>query len=454
MGVWLALGSIALAFAGDDDADAPKPDPAAAPAPPAQSTPTAEPPREELEVVVYMKDGQRFTGILVSTDDKHLRVRIAGIVTSLPLSMVQRYEVLPPILQRYMDLRAAVGNDPGQILQLAEWLRERERYTLALAEVERALAIDPDHEPSRRLKLLLEQQIVLRTKAAERERDGGAAERDEPRSGVQGRPIRPRPADFPLLSRDQISLLKVYELDLDTRPRLVIKRETITRLLEQNSGHPLVPVTREGRESWYRKDTLEIMDLMFRLQARNLYDQVQVLDQPRTFEVFRDQVQRTWLLSRCATNECHGGTEAGRFMLHNRRPNSEQTVYTNFLIVNRFKLADGRGLIDVDEPAKSPLLQLGLPREDSLYPHPPVIGDRGRNIWRQVFNAVEDRTFQEGVEWVRSLFRPRPDYPIAFDLPEGTPRSRPREQLPNHRGPALGETDGESGSEKPEPLPR
>lgn len=447
MGAWLILVPPAAARPADDD-PAPASPPPASP-PPASPEQPGEPP-EETEVVVYLKDGQRFSGILLAADAQGVRVRVAGIATTFPSDLVQRYEVLPPILQRYMELRTAVGNDPQQIHQLAQWLRERERYTLALAEVERALAIDPEHEPSRRLKILLEQQILLRSKAAPTpERP---APDDQP-AGSRGRPVSDRIPDFPLLTRDQINLLKVYEIDLEARPRVVVRRDTITRLLEQNAGHPLVPVTREGRESWYRKDPLEILELMFRLQARNLYDQVQVLDQPRTFELFRDQVQRTWLLSRCATNECHGGQEAGRLVLFNRRPNSEQTVYTNFLIISRFKLPDGRGLINADEPAKSPLLQLGLPREDSLYPHPPVIGDRGRDIWREVFRATEDRLFQEGVEWIRSLFRPRPEYPIDFRPFEGAPRSTPRRDAnpPPPAGKPPAPSDDPAGSAEPRP---
>lgn len=437
MGVLVLLGCCTAALASTDDPGAPPPPPPSpvSPAPAAapeakphivtpaepQSAPPAEP-AEASEVVVYMKDGQRFTGLLVSSDQTNLKVRVAGIVATFPLEMVQKYEVLPPVLQRYMELRSAVGDDPAQIVRLADWLRERERYTLALAETERALKIDPQFKPAKDMKVLLEQQLLLKVKAAE-DPAGGGGEGDE-EGGVKGRSLADRIEAFPLLSRDQINLLKVYELDLDTRPRLVIKRETVTRLLEQHSGHPLVPITREGRESWYRKDPVDLMQLMFRLQARTLYDQVQVLDQPRTFELFRDQVQRTWLLPRCATNECHGGAEAGRFVLYNRKPNSEQTVYTNFLIVSRYRLPDGRPLLDIDDPAKSPLLQLGLPREDSLYPHPAVMSDRSRggasrDIYRHVFNAREDRMFQEGVEWVRTLFRPRPEYPIEYRPYEG-----------------------------------
>ena len=375
-----------------------------------------EAPQESREVVVYLKDGQRLTGILESATSDEIRVRIAGILTPLSSDLIEKYDILPPITQRYLDLRAAVGNDPQQILQLARWLRERERYELALTEVQRVLAIDANFPSAKGLKIELEQQILLKQRAR-----SGAPEHAHAEP-APARPVR-RPVEFPVLTEDQINLIKVYETDLSDRPRLVIQRDTITRLLEQNAGHPLVPITREGREAWYRKDPTEILDLMFRLQARNLYGQVKVVDAPRSFNIFRDDVQRNWLLNKCATNACHGGEEAGRFMLTNKRPNSEQSVYTNFLILSKFRLAGGESLINAEEPIKSPLLQLGLPREDSRYPHPAVTNSpiaNGRDIWRPAFKSLDDRSIQEAVEWIRMLYRPRPDYPISYELP--TPR--------------------------------
>jgi hypothetical protein len=374
---------------------------------------------------VYLKDGQRLTGILVSVTEDELRVRIAGISTPLQLALVEKYDVLPPIRQRYLALRQAVGEDAEQIVQLARWLRERERYELALAEVQRALVIEPALASARSLKVQLEQQILLKIHAG----DPDHAQSTQQGAAGKGRPIS-RPAEFPLLTPEQVNLLRVYEIDPTSKPRLVISRETITRLLEQNAGHPLVPITREGRESWYRKDPLEILELMFRLQARNLYGQVKVIDQPQVFESFRDDVHRTWLLNRCATNECHGGEEAGRLMLCNKRPNSDATVYTNFLILDRFKLSTGQPLINTDEPAKSPLLHLGLPREDSLFPHPPVTslpGTRGRDAWRPIFNATDDRMFTEAIDWMRKLYRPRPDYPVTYTPPDGNHPLAPAE---------------------------
>ncbi|MFN7022323.1 MAG: hypothetical protein ACK4WH_13475 [Phycisphaerales bacterium] len=382
-------------------------------APPAESAqpapmPPPSPEPELPEVNVQLRNGQRITGLLLDATREQITLRIAGISTRLPMDEVEKYDLLPPIMQRYAQLRDSIGDDPDQIVHLVEWLQAREKYALALTEAQRALAINPEHGAARRLKAVLEQQVLLRLKGRPQTPADPAA------APESANPPPPTRGEFPLLTPEQIRLIKIYEIDLRDKPRLNIPRSAVERMLAAYSGHPLVPVTREGREAILRKPPTEILDLMFRLQARDFYPQVDVIDQPRVMKVFRDDIQRTWLMS-CATNACHGGTEAGRLILHNRAPNSEQSVYTNFLILNRFVIDRGFPLINWDNPERSPLLQYGLPRDDSLFPHPAVPrGASGHDAWKPEFRSVEDKQFKRAVEWIQSLYRPRPTYPINY----------------------------------------
>lgn len=407
VGALLALRSGA-AIAADDP---PPAQPPVAPAP-ATESPIED---EEREAVVTLRSGQRIQGILVKADGQHVVIRVAGIEAPFAAADVERYELLPPLMERYRDLRKAVGDDPDQILAVAQWLREREKYELALAEVERALSHNPEHGPCRRLKHELEQQILLKMRAIRPATPKPEREGDVP-GGAEAGPRRPRATDVPLLNASQVALMKVFEVDLAEKPRLVIPREAIDRLLEKHAGHPLLPTTKEGRDALYRKDPAFVLDLIFRVQARDLYPQVQVLDMPGAVRKFRDGVQATWLLNSCATITCHGGTDAGRFVLATRRPNADPTVYTNLLILQRFRTADGKPLIDWEHPERSPLLQLGLPRKDAQIPHPPApMGASGRDAWKPVFRSTDDRVFERSVDWIRSMYRPRPEYPIEYE---------------------------------------
>jgi hypothetical protein len=145
---------------------------------------------------------------------------------------------------------------------------------------------------------------------------------------------------------------------------------------------------------------------------------VQVVDEPKSMKAFRDEVNSTWLINSCATNTCHGGEEAGRLVLYNHGARRDPTVYTNFLILDRFRLADGRPLINYDDPEKSPLLQLGLPREDSLVKHPSApMGKAGRDGWKPAFKSVTDVQFHQAAAWIDSMYKPHPAYPIEYTPP-------------------------------------
>lgn len=402
----------------------PAPAPGAPTAPPPPSTQPetplprpVEPVKRTLapgtEVILILKEGNRVTGILVEEGPDAIKVRIAGIETTFRSEMIERYEVMRPILERYEEMRKAIGDDPDGLATLAEWLRSREQHELALREVNRLLAIDPNHTEGKRLKLLIDKQIELksRSKAAPPKATGPAPAPTAPAA-------RSAEHTFPLLTDSQINLLKVFEIDLDDPPRMTIKRTTITKLIEQNIGTPHIPVTQEGRDAIYRKTPSAILDLMFKLRARDLYPEVQVLDQPKSMKAFRDDVHAAWLVNACATTACHGGEDAGRLMLFPNRPRADSSFYTNFLILDKFRMADGTALINYEQPERSPLLQLGLPREDSLFRHPEVArGSAGRDTWKATFKDTQERAYKRTVDWIKLMYHPRPEYPIEYQPP-------------------------------------
>lgn len=411
----------------------PAPPPPPGPPAPAQSSPPAAPARAEpgerqhTEVLVALRDGREVTGQLISQDAKSIVVRINGIDTPFPADVVEDIRVLPSPLDQYRELRSAIDDkDAQQLLNLVKWLQHRRLYEEALAELAQVLQLEPGNSEALALRRLIESQILLDVKAGGPRSDG----QDTPR------PTRPPEPVFPLLSEDQVNLIKVFELDLSDPPRMIVSRDTVAQLVERYAGNPLIPPTREGRESLYREKPEKILDLMFRVRARDLYGQIKVLDHPTPMRRFREDVHRGWLLNGCATATCHGGQDAGRLWLYNRRPSADTTVYTNFLILDRFRLPDGKALIDYNDPANSPLLQMGLPRADSLYPHPRVnaIG-RGRD-WRHVFGSSDDRKFLDAVAWINSLYRPRPEYPISYTppIPEGAKAARAAPPAPTADG--------------------
>jgi hypothetical protein len=385
-------------------------EPAPSSTPPAPAA-TPEPRAIEVggEVELEMKDGRRISGILVEREGDRIVIAIGGLATPFDMASVAKLRLIPTVEERYESLRKLIPKDDVDgLIQLSRWLLSKGRLALALAEVDRALEADPDSQPAKDLRVIIIEQAKL--------------ESIRPAGGPDRVPVaRPVRRQFPLLDDAQINLMRVLEVDLKDPPRLNIRQETVRRFLDTYAGQEAkdlgkVPVTPEGRDIFLRKPPAEILAWMFELRAREFYGEVEVLDDPRAMRLFRDSVHRNWLINSCATNRCHGGEEAGRLWLHNKQPNSKASVYTNFLIMDRFRLDDGRPLISYDSPADSILLEYGLPVKDAVRKHPEVQGD-GRGRWQPVFRGRDDERYKAAIEWIRSMYRPRPDYPVDFVAP-------------------------------------
>ncbi|MFN0012438.1 MAG: hypothetical protein ACKVS8_12435 [Phycisphaerales bacterium] len=376
------------------------------------------------EAVVYLKDGHQYTGTLLERTDEKVVLRIAGISATFMADQVDRVKVMPSTVEQFQDLRKAVDdNDVEQLLRLVDWLTARQELDLAAAELDALRERQPESPLVLRAQAMVARQIELRDRAKSPSRANPSGSPPSDRAT----PALSQPAAVPPLTPEQIALVKVYEIDLKRPPRMEVPRAVMEAALERNLGNPLVPGTKEGREAILKRPFAEQLDLLFRLRARDLYAQVKVLDQPESARLFRDDVQRTWLGGSCSTTACHGGTDAGRLVLSARRPNSDASVYTNMYILERFKLADGTPLIDLESPARSPLLQMGLPRNQSSRGHPPVPNEQGgADRWRPSFRGLDDPRFTAAIGWVNALYRPRPELPFhyvplrPFDAPDAS----------------------------------
>ncbi len=372
------------------------------------------------EVVVVLTSGREIAGALVSESDEAVVVRINGIDTTLPRTRVAGIRELAPVRDRYLELRAMVEDQNVRArLALVEWLRAREAYRLALIELEGILEIEPANPDARTLHTWLENHLRLaaRSRPARRE----------------SRPTPPTP-DFPLLSEEDVNLIRVYEIDLDNPGRVIVPDDLMRELMARYPEN--FPVSYEEREALLERGPDEKVRMLFESKARDLYGRVRVLDDPPSIARFKSRVGSGWLMNACASNRCHGGTEAGRLRLFNQRPNSDRTAYTNMLILDRFVLEDGTPLINHEHPDRSPLLHLGLPRHASLFPHPEVDRERLGQDWRFAFRNPSDRAFRQTVDWIGSLYTPRPDYGIEYP-PAAAPEAQTRavEPDPQDAGP-------------------
>ena len=370
------------------------------------------------ECVVTFVAGRKLTGIMMDSNDENIVLRINGIDTTYRRPKIASIDFLPPVAMRFTEFRASIpDSDIDGRLLLVDWLRDRRAYELAIRELDSILELEPDHPNAKILKTWLEEHLKLAQNRVQRKD-----------SAQRVRETRQARNNIPTLSEEQINLIRIYEIDLSNPPRFKVRDETIKELMRRSPE--LFPVDQRQRQAILDGSDLERLKLLFRHKARDLYPQVQILEDPASFQSFKKNIAgRTgWLINGCATARCHGGADAGRFKLTNRNPNSAESMYTNFVVLDQFKLHDGTPLINYADPERSPLVQMGMVRTRSLYPHPEIDAIKFGRKWRPVFRTTTSMNFQRTIDWIRSLYTPRPDYgfeypPRGVSNPESTSTS-------------------------------
>lgn len=401
---------------------------------------------DEYELVLV--DGRVIVGKLVETHDDHIIFAVGGVPTRFSKTSVSAIKNLPPIDVRYKQLRSAIDDNDGPgLMRLADWLRSRKQYEYAVTEIDAALKADPGNPEARQLRILIieEQKIAASAKNKSKPQGDPAVQKPKPAPKPVEEKVKPteEPSEkvheadqdgkkaganaFPLLDEAQINVIRVYEVDLSNPPKMVISKEALERFMTKFAGSRIeggesIPTSDAGRQMYARKKPAEILNDMFTLRARDFYPEVKVLENPKSLQLFRDNVNRTWLVNSCATSRCHGGEAAGRLYLYDKRPTSDAAAITNFFILDKFRMTgeDGKaiGLIDFNEPANSPLLQMGLPRAEARFKHPEI---EGKVRWKPVFRSTEDERFQQAVDWIKALYPKRVEYPIDYTPPKPPP---------------------------------
>lgn len=374
----------------------------------AQSGQPSEQGRDARVVRVWVRTGpQPLVGVLVSESEEQIVLDIEGVRQTIPRRDIVTIAEEVSVEEKYRAMRRNVSDEDADLRrQIARWLMREHRYDLAVEELEGILKVDPYSQETADLLRIASAQLALQQRAHQ----GKRSDANEPPPD-RGPPV-------PLLTPEEINLLRVYEVNLASPPRMTVAPEAVLRFLDAYGSDPLLPQTEAGRQAFLKEGASVVLREMFRLRAREFYGEIKVHDDPRPFALFRDHVNRTWLVNYCASNECHGGNEAGRLRLVSRQSRTDAGVYTNFLILDRFRLEDGSPLIDYSTPSRSPLLQMGLPREEAATPHPEVpVGPSGRDVWRPIFRSVEDRRYRQALDWIMSHYQPRPEYPVEYPRP-------------------------------------
>ena len=308
---------------------------------------------------------------------------------------------------------------PGQYsrhLDVVRWLIEQRKYQLAKKELTELLD-ETSLEEAQRLLNTVNAQLRLMESSKKKAANGAADDNEAKGSTADGDRTQTGPTRW--LTREEVNLIRVYEIDFRNPPKLRVRPETIEKLIDQHSTDPRIPASRDGRKRLLRAEPTQVARLMFRLRAQNLYGEIEVLSEPPALDLFRRRIHDAWLVNTCATRRCHGGPAAGGFELHRRHFRDSRVAFANLLILERLNVDDRWPLINYEKPHMSLLIQHGLPRSDARLPHPDVRG------WEPVFRSRNGRPYKAAMKWINSMMNPRPDYPIEFDPNPPEPATQP-----------------------------
>ncbi len=358
---------------------------------------------EASEAVVTTYDGRTLTGELVSQDTKTVTLIISGIKTPISKDSIQSIEIKDTPEEQYRKLRAELDDDDldGRY-RLAYSMYEKKWLELSMTELKALRQDFPDSDKVRAL------QTVVQTRL-DRQRDEQPpatrpASHKQPAAAAE---VTDTPDADQRLTEEQINSIRVYEVDLSEEPRITIPQDTIDKLYEAYATDDRLT---KDRRAFRRLPGHKQLEVIFDLQARELYPEVVIRQDAPAIKAFRTQIHQRYVLNYCGATGCHGDNSPGGLFLFRIQPNSDATVYTNFYMLDRMKRGEG-SMIDRDEPRRSLLLQYGLKRDAASTPHPDVKG------WRPQFVDEQDSRFGQFAEAIDKLWKPSPDYGISYVPP-------------------------------------
>jgi len=368
--------------------------------------------------VVVFRNGQIQEGVIIEDGFERVVVEIDGIRTELRRDVVDHVMLEPSFEDQYELFKDQL--QPGMFIQhfrMCEWLFQKERYELARKELTDLLALTK-MEDAERLLVIVDAQLRLIRRDGD---DANASPAGESAASVAGDESDAGLIDTAdllpqrILSRVEVNLIKVMEIDFSAPPKIRIDPDTVRKVIESYREDKRVPISPDGQARLYRtaaERPLDFLRLLFELRARELYGEVEVLTEPRALNLFRQRVHNAWLINNCATPRCHGGPNAGRFFLHRKGHKDDRVRYTNLLILDRLELDPDWPLINYEVPLDSLVIQHALSRDIARRPHPDVRG------WRPVFTAGNRRLLEDVVAWIEAMMHdPRPTYPIDYEPP-------------------------------------
>ncbi len=388
------------------------------------------------QATVVMNDGRQVQGTVVAETDTTLTLRIAEIDTPIAKDAIREVTFAQTVEEAYQAQRAQLKDEDleGRFKLAQElydsWSKSRDNAALLLAqkELDELASRFPEDGRVPALRNIIASRLKLQdTQAAKPE----PSPTPTPSATEPTAAADPSLAGLPSerISEPDINLIRVFEVDMQSpnKPRITATRELRDRVLKDYADNDATPKGRTAQARFFSAQGHEVLSLLFKLRAREMYGEVTVHDDPPALRTFKQNVHSRFVLNYCGTNECHGGKNAGALFLFRAQPASDATVYSNFYALHAYSNASGV-MIDRESPQSSLLLNYALPTNLSRVPHPSGAAVPG---WKPLLRSLDDPNAQMLVRWVESLYRPEPNYGVQYTPPSLKPAEAPPSPVPD-----------------------
>ncbi len=346
---------------------------------------------------ITLTDGRVLIGEVEETDEGYQITLRQGAVITKTKEEVEKIEAFKTVQDEYqqkLDKIKEKGQheDPEAHYKLAMWAYENDKLEIARKELKETIRLDPQHEKAKLLLRVVEGKI-----------------KGEKPTTPTDETKRPRPEISPkqLVSMEDIYKIRIEEIGADERVAVVFKDDVIERFIDMmlKRGEFNRAKAKAFRQlPDYRKLSVILENIS--VTDYGIKNDILIKSDPQVMKDFRNDVWPT-VAQRCASVECHGsGGGKGGLKLYSVRGPDTRSLYTNFVLMNRFS-TDRYRLIDRDNVEYSLLLQHGLPPRFATTKHPEEINP--------VFTDMKDRKYIAIENWIKSLAGPpAPDYRLNY----------------------------------------
>ena len=364
------------------------------------------------DVLVQTQTGKAWHGRYVQETDTVLTIEVGEDEVLIPISQITDFRILTNPESIFKQKRAKITSDDYDArYDLAYEMFIRDQYDLAAKELKRILKYKPNNTKCRNLLNYIEKNKA-EAEAALKQSQEKAREYKASRKFAKKEPKKDPFAH--LITDEDVWLIRLWELPADVlKERCIVQipKKHIDALFKMYSDDKRVPIGKKERYKFKGKKGYEQLDLIFKLNARDLYRGIIVRDDPKALYFYRRKLNANYV-SRYFKKHFGNGVVPG-LQLFNKHSGRAREAYTNFLVLNNLQYQN-RPFIDRQYPEKSLRLQWGLPRTDAIYPAP-----KGKN-WKPFFKGSNDPRFIEAVEWIKTLYQalPDPTYGVKYTVPK------------------------------------